>query len=44
MQENSRNEASRIIMKEIPLTQGKFAIIDDEDYNEINKYKWYYRK
>lgn len=28
-------------MKRIPLTQGKFSIIDDEDYNELNKYKWF---
>ncbi len=26
----------------IPLTQGKFAIIDDEDYPLISSYKWYY--
>jgi hypothetical protein len=28
-------------MKRIPLTQGKYAIIDDEDFGRINKYKWH---
>lgn len=27
-------------MKTIPLTQGKVAIIDDEDFETINKLKW----
>ncbi len=27
-------------MAEIPLTQGKVAIVDDEDYAELSKYKW----
>ncbi len=31
-------------MKRIPLTQGKFAIIDDEDFDEISKYRWHYHK
>ena len=28
-------------MREIKLTQGKYAIIDDEDFGRINKYKWH---
>lgn len=28
-------------MKEIPLTQRKVALVDDEDYAEISKYNWH---
>ena len=28
-------------MKHIPLTHGKVALVDDEDYARISRYKWY---
>lgn len=27
--------------KQIPLTQGKFAIVDDENYDWLSRYKWH---
>lgn len=31
-------------MKEIKLTQGRVAVVDDDDYKRLSAYKWYYNK
>jgi len=29
------------MVKEIPLTQGQVAMVDDEDYERVSEFKWY---
>jgi hypothetical protein len=31
-------------MKRLPLTKGKFAVVDDEDYDWLNQWKWSYTR
>lgn len=31
-------------MKQIPLTQGKFALVDDSEYDYLMQWKWYAKK
>jgi len=31
-------------MKEIQLTQGKIALVDDADFEQVNRYKWYAKR
>lgn len=34
----------RIVMKKIELSQGKYTIVDDEDYDFIKLYKWHFHQ
>lgn len=31
-----------INLQQIPLTQGRFALVDDEDFEYLNQWKWYF--
>src|ERR1700722_10976266 len=30
-------------MKQLPLSQGKFALLDDDDYDHVCHFRWFYR-
>lgn len=46
MQDRSRTKQNALMgvpknMREILLTQGKFALVDDEDFDRMNRFKWF---
>ena len=39
-----RNTMRGVSMKQIPLSQGEFALVDDEDYGSLIEYRWFLHK
>lgn len=35
------NSTTQPIVRQIPLTQGKVALVDEEDYEMVSQFKWY---
>ncbi len=33
--------SNKIVSRRIPLTQGKFAVVDSDDFERVSKYRWY---